>query len=69
MDPNYKPPSSPNVAMLPPRKPSPRFSMDFNVSTTPGHSPRKSQKYQNIKISSKKLIKTDYFSKEVLYIA
>ena len=45
MDPNYKPPSSLNVAKLPSRKPSPQFSIDINVPTTPGHSPRKSQTY------------------------
>ena len=41
MDPNYKPPSSLDVAKLLSRKPSPRFSMSTNVSTSPGHSPRK----------------------------
>ena len=42
MNPNYKPLSSLDVAKLPNRKPSPRFSMTTNVSTTPGHSPQKS---------------------------
>ena len=39
MDPNYKPPSSLDLAKLPPRKPSPRGSMDTNVPTTSGKSP------------------------------
>ena len=49
MDPNYKPPSSLDKAKLPSRKPSPRFSMVTNVSTTPGHSPHKSHPHENIK--------------------
>ena len=39
MDPNYKPPSSLDVAKLPPRKPSPRGGMETNVPTTSGQSP------------------------------
>ena len=39
MDPNYKPPSSLDVAKLPPRKPSRRGGMDTNVPTTSGQSP------------------------------
>ena len=39
MDPNYKPPSSLDVAKLPSRKPSPLFSMVTNVTTTPEHYP------------------------------
>ena len=41
MNPNYKPLSSLNVAKLPPIAPSPRLNRDNNVTTTPGHSPRK----------------------------
>ena len=50
MDPNYKPPSSLDVAKVPPRKPSPRGSMDTNVPTTSG-SPLVSHTY--IKSSNK----------------
>ena len=39
MDTNYKPLFSLDVAKLPSRKPSPRFSMVTNVSTIPGQSP------------------------------
>ena len=49
MDPNYKPPSSLDVAKLPSRKPSPRFSMATNMSTTPGLSPRKSHHHKSTK--------------------
>ncbi len=43
MDPNYKPPSSLNIAKQPPRNPSPRGGMDTNVPTTSGQSLCKSQ--------------------------
>ena len=39
IDSNHKRPYSLNVANLPPRKSSPRFTMDTYVSTYPGHSP------------------------------
>ena len=51
MDPIYKPPSSLDVAKLPPRKPFPRGGMDTNVPTTSGQSLcNPQQKFQKINL-------------------